>query len=130
MTARTGTKITARRRDAVAHVVNRIEIEMRRIDLWEQTPPVPSRMTSQQPFCFDTLQFGEWLQWCFLPRMRDILQRGADLPQASAIHPYAEDCLGRYAARPAKLLLLIRTFDELITGGDEPSKQRTARGGH
>jgi uncharacterized protein YqcC (DUF446 family) len=112
MTANTATKITARRRDAVANVVNRMEIEMRRIGLWAQTPPVPSRMVSQQPFCFDTLQFGEWLQWCFLP------------------YPYAEDCLCRYAARPAKLLSLIRTFDELITGGDEPSKQQTARGGH
>jgi uncharacterized protein YqcC (DUF446 family) len=87
-------------------------------------------MASQQPFCFGTLQFGEWLQWRFMPRMRDLFQHGADLPEASAIHPYAADCLCRYVARPAKLLFLIRTFDELITGGDEPSKQRTARGWH
>ncbi len=130
MNSRAGLKLEEQRREAVAIVVDRIEIEMRRIELWEKTPPVPSRLASQQPFCFDTLQFGEWLQWCFLPRMRHIFRHGAELPECSAIHPYAEDCLLGCASNPAKLLFLIRTFDELISSGDEPCKRPTDRSWH
>ena len=122
MSIATGLDPADRHREVVAAIVDGIEREMRRIELWETTPPVPSRMASTQPFCFDTLRFHEWLQWQFLPRMRRIFEQGDTLPEESAIHPYAQDCLIGWRQNPQTLLFLIRTFDELISGrGEAPA---------
>jgi uncharacterized protein YqcC (DUF446 family) len=103
------------RRRAVAAVVADIAAEMRRARLWETDAPSPRRLASSQPFCFDTLQFHQWLQWQFLPRMTEILDGGHDLPDSSAILPYAEEFLPSRLEDPRRLLFLLRTFDELIT---------------
>lgn len=103
---------------AVAEVVDGIEAEMKRVDLWEEERPAPARLGSAQPFCFDTLRFHEWLQWLFLPRMQRILDAGgAGMPAESGIHPYAEECLRDDPRDTDALLLLIRRFDELVTAG-------------
>lgn len=103
------------RRRAVAEVVDGIAREMRRNDLWEGHAPSDRRLASTQPFCCDTLQFHQWLQWQFLPRMHDILDHEKDLPENSAILPYAEEFLPGKLDKPERLLFLLHTFDELIT---------------
>jgi uncharacterized protein YqcC (DUF446 family) len=47
--------------------------------------------------------------------MRKIFSDGGELPSASAIHPYAEDCF-EHLDDSSKLLLLIERFDGLIRG--------------
>jgi len=111
------------RRRAVAEVVEDIAREMRRSDLWDDRAPSDHRMSSTQPFCCDTLQFHEWLQWQFLPRMNLILEQERDLPENSAILPYAEEFLPGKLDRPERLLFLLHTFDELITR-DWPASDR------
>lgn len=104
---------------AVAEVVDGIEAEMQRIELWDAERPTLSRLGSPQPFCFDTLRFHQWLQWLFLPRMRRILAaHGAGMPSESGIHVYAEECLRDDPRDTDELLALIRRFDELISGAD------------
>jgi uncharacterized protein YqcC (DUF446 family) len=103
---------------AVAEVVDGIEAEMQRIELWDAERPALSRLGSAQPFCFDTLRFHQWLQWLFLPRMRRILAAdGAGMPSESGIHAYAEECLRDHPRDTEELLALIRRFDELISAG-------------
>jgi uncharacterized protein YqcC (DUF446 family) len=111
------------RRRAVAEVVDGIAREMQRTDLWEEQAPSDRRMASTQPFCCDTLQFHQWLQWQFLPRMNDILDQEKDLPENSAILPYAEEFLPGKLDKPERLLFLLHTFDELITR-DWPAANR------
>ncbi len=104
---------------AVAEIVEDIEAEMKRIELWEEERPALSRLGSPQPFCFDTLRFQQWLQWLFLPRMRRILAAGgAGMPSESGIHAYAEECLREDPRDTDELLSLIRRFDEVITAGE------------
>jgi len=103
----------------VAEIVDGIEAEMRRIELWEAERPALTRLGSDQPFCFDTLRFHQWLQWLFLPRMRRILAAdGAWMPSQSGIHAYAEECLREDPRDTDELLSLIRRFDEVITAGE------------
>ncbi len=103
---------------AISHVVERIAEELKRSELWEDERPSPERLASGQPFCYDTLDFHQWLQWLFLPRMRRILAAGGEgMPARSAIHPYADECLGHVEQNTDVLLALIRQFDELITDG-------------
>lgn len=62
-----------------------IERELRVLGWWETTPPGEQALSSQEPFCVDTLEFAQWLQWIFLPRMKIILERDLPLPNASGI---------------------------------------------
>ncbi len=98
----------------VAHVVMAIEAEMRRLHLWEDESPSQAALASQQPFCFDTLRFTQWLQWIFIPRMKHIMNESLPLPVDSGIAPMAEECLRELDADATYLLTLIRRFDELI----------------
>jgi uncharacterized protein YqcC (DUF446 family) len=108
--------LPSQRERALIAVVDGLEAELRRMELWEPEPPSERMLASTQPFCFDTLALSQWLQWLLIPRMRRILAGEGDLPTRSAIHPYAEDCF-EHLDDPSALLLLIEQFDGLI--GDE-----------
>ncbi|MDD3610387.1 MAG: YqcC family protein [Halothiobacillaceae bacterium] len=91
-----------------------IEAEMRRIGLWGDTAPDPDALASVMPFCYDTLLFHEWLQWVFLPRMREVFQRGESLPAACVIHPLAEHSFAELPHPTDALLALIDQFDRFM----------------
>jgi len=105
----------APRERALAAIVDGLEAELRRMELWEREAPSAESLASTEPFCIDTLVFSQWLQWLLIPRMRSILAGDGNLPTASAIHPYAQDCFEHLEDRTA-LLTLIRRFDALIRG--------------
>ncbi len=105
----------AQREHALMAVVDGLEAELRRMELWDRVPPSAASLESTQPFCVDTLALSQWLQWLLIPRMRRILAGDGELPTASAIHPYAEDCFEHLEDSTA-LLTLIRRFDGLIRG--------------
>lgn len=98
----------------VADVVLAIEAEMRRTGIWQATPPSDQALASQEPFCVDTLEFNEWLQWVFLARMKAILEQGGPLPERSAIYPYAEEWHRNHQWGNARLLNALRNFDEIV----------------
>ncbi|HEX6996269.1 MAG TPA: YqcC family protein [Gammaproteobacteria bacterium] len=102
------------RRQALAVVIDRLEATMRAADTWEDEPPPERLLASTQPFCFDTLTFTQWLQWLMIPRMRSILDNHEELPQTSAILPYAEEFVSE-RGHGRELLRLIERFDELIS---------------
>lgn len=93
-----------------------IERELRLLGWWEELPPAPEQLASQEPFCVDTLDFHQWLQWIFLVRMKGILEQGLPLPSASGILAMAEMA---WQARPetAALRQQLEAFDALITQG-------------
>jgi len=107
--------VTAARERALIAVVDGLEAELRRMRLWEREPPREDLLASPRPFCVDTLELSQWLQWMLIPRMRRILAGDGELPTCSAIHPYAEDCF-EHLDDPSALLLLIERFDDLIRG--------------
>lgn len=91
-----------------------IERELRALGWWDVTPPSGQALSSQEPFCVDTLEFAQWLQWIFLPRMKIILEQDLPLPNASGILEMAEMV---YAGRRAEARLLqqhLARFDQLI----------------
>lgn len=91
-----------------------IEAEMRRIALWEASPPDPAALASRMPFCYDTLAFHQWLQWVFLPRMRQVVESDQGWPANSDIHPLAEYSFQRLEADTDELLALVKEFDRFI----------------
>ncbi|MEP9318317.1 YqcC family protein [Pseudomonas sp. LABIM340] len=100
---------------AVADQLLLIERELRAIGMWGVESPSTDRLSSIEPFCVDTLALEEWLQWIFLPRMKLIIESGADLPSASGIRAIAEMAYANEGARVAALLDALGAFDQLIS---------------
>ena len=94
-----------------------IERELRVRGWWDDVSPSTEALSSVEPFSVDTLDFEQWLQWIFLPRMKMILEQDLPLPNASGIQEMAEMV---FAARTVQgkdrqLQVLLKEFDLLIT---------------
>jgi uncharacterized protein YqcC (DUF446 family) len=100
----------------VAEQLLLIERELRLLGWWEEQAPSLQALSSQQPFCIDTLAFEQWLQWIFLPRIKHLLEAGAELPGVSGIKPMAEQVYGSQAEKVRALIKLLGEFDQLIVG--------------
>jgi uncharacterized protein YqcC (DUF446 family) len=92
-----------------------IERELRLLGLWKAVPPSDEDLSSREPFCVDTLDFDQWLQWIFLPRMKTILEQDLALPSASGILEMAEMVYASRLGEIRTLLSLLAQFDQLIT---------------
>lgn len=101
----------------VADSLLRIEIELRRLDVWESEAPPEEAFRSTQPFCIDTLEFTQWLQFVFVERMKILIEGGHPLPSVSGIAPMAEE---HFRGRPESGLELIRELEEIdrLLSGD------------
>lgn len=98
----------------VAEQLLLIERELRVLGWWADAAPSAEALSSPEPFCVDTLAFEEWLQWIFLPKMKIILESGADLPQVSGIRPMAEMAFRERPVEVRALLESLGEFDRLI----------------
>lgn len=92
-----------------------IEHELRVLGWWQEQAPSAEALASQEPFCVDTLTFEQWLQWIFLPRMKQLLEAGAALPSVSGIQPMAEMVYREQSGVARRLLELLGEFDRLLT---------------
>lgn len=98
----------------LAEQLQLIERELRGLGGWQSSPPEPEALASEQPFCVDTLEFEQWLQWIFLPRMQALLSSGAPLPSSCAIAPMAEMAFAQRLAPAQTLLSVLGEFDRLL----------------
>ena len=98
----------------LADLLLNIEAEMRRIDLWEGHPPEPQALQSLIPFCHDTLRFEQWLQWVFVPKIKQVVESGEECPSSSDISPLAEYRFEQLAQPTTELLQLIERIDSHI----------------
>lgn len=103
---------------ALADQLLLIERELRALDLWAEQSPPAEALASVEPFCVDTLELEEWLQWIFLPRMKLIIESGAELPRTSGIRAIAEVVYAPQGERVLALYEALGEFDRLI--GLEP----------
>ncbi|WP_133752005.1 YqcC family protein [Pseudomonas sp. LP_7_YM] len=100
---------------AIADHLLLIERELRVLDWWTDMPPSDEALASREPFCVDTLDFDQWLQWIFLPRMKTILEQDLALPNASGILEMAQMVYANRARETRHLQELLAQFDRLIT---------------
>ncbi|ENM5826917.1 YqcC family protein [Vibrio metoecus] len=68
-------------------LLDELESTLRAAQLWQATPPTPNALASQEPFAVDTLLPHEWLQWIFLPKMKQAIAQNA-VPRGFALEPY------------------------------------------
>lgn len=98
----------------VSALLSSIQSEMQSQQLWAAQSPSAEALSSQQPFCVDTLMFTEWVQWLMLPRLKMMIDQRTSLPQNSNMHSMAEEAFKRIEADTNQLLELIKALDEAL----------------
>lgn len=99
----------------VADSLLRIEMELRQLGLWESESPPPEAFQSAQPFCIDTLEFTQWLQFVFVARLKILIEDDRALPSVSGIAPMAEE---HFRTRPESgegLIRELKVMDQLLS---------------
>ena len=98
----------------LAGLLDHIEGELQRLELWEEQPPPPHAFRSPNPFCFDTMSVPQWLQWVFIPRMRETLSMGVPLAAACQVAPAVELYFEDVGGESGELVALLEEFDALM----------------
>lgn len=97
--------------DVLADALLALEQALRQQGLWAAQPPSPGALASREPFCADTLPFEAWLQWVFIPRMGQIVQRGGRLAASCNIQPMGEEAFAHLGRRGAALVSILGQID-------------------
>jgi len=100
---------------AVQHA-DRIEGELRRMDVWSSEPPPPEAFQSRVAFFGDTMSFYQWLQFVLLARVRDVVANRGAFPRSSSVGAYAVRELDG-CDEAADLIRLLSEFDAFIEAG-------------
>lgn len=101
----------------VADSLLRIEIELRQLGVWETEPPPEEAFQSTKPFCIDTLEFTQWLQFVFLERLKVMIENDHPLPSVSGIAPMAEEHFRGREQSVGRLIRELQEIDQLLSGG-------------
>ena len=101
----------------MADLLLELERELRALQLWASEKPTRAMLTSTAPFAADRLSLEQWLQWIFIPRIKQLIEANAALPTSCKIHPYAEECLGKDNETVGSLLGILSRIDRHISAG-------------
>ncbi|SUB24442.1 YqcC family protein [Avibacterium avium] len=80
-------------REQTKYQLQQLQKAMEELALWQAVAPEAAAFDSVEPFCIDTMNAHEWLQWVFIPRMYAIIESNEPLPHKMAIVPYIEEAL-------------------------------------
>jgi uncharacterized protein YqcC (DUF446 family) len=105
--------MTYTRYTLLASLLIDIECELRRASLWGTVPPSDEALASVEPFCVDTMDLEQWLQFVFLPRMHTLITAKASLPAQCNITSIAET-VWTANVHAQNVIDVLRQFDEAI----------------
>lgn len=108
------------RRVRVAELLLDLEAALRNAQLWEASAPSAAALASTEPFCIDTLNFIQWLQHVFLPRMHMLLHSGAELPQKCGMAEMAELYFSASSSNGSAVIATLREIDQIIEVAAQP----------
>ena len=96
----------------VARYADEIEAEMRKTGFWQSAALRPEQLAFTQAFAMDTMTFSQWLQFIFLPRVREAVASnqfpGSSSVGAQAVREF--DGIGE----ASRLVTLLAEFDSLF----------------
>ena len=98
----------------VIHLLDNLEHHLKQLQLWQQELPPLQALNSNAPFCCDTLSFEQWLQFIFIPKMREIIELDVPLSVSMTLLPMAEQSWQVQLSQYQDLLEIIRAFDQLF----------------
>jgi len=96
----------------VSRYADEIEDEMRSIGMWQDQPLRPEQLNFKQAFGMDTMTFTQWLQFVFLPRVRESVAANS-FPSGSSVGAQAVREFDGYPEAD-RLITLLSEFDALF----------------
>jgi len=100
----------------VTHILEQLELELKQRSLWQVAPPTAEAMASTLPFCMDTLDFHQWLQFVLIARLRQMILLQMALPAHSALYPMATEVYKQELGYHSTLIEILAELDEALTG--------------
>lgn len=102
---------------AIAAELDKLEAELKALNLWggERKRPDPEKLNSNTPFCMDTLQFNEWLEYVLIERFRQMLSQSLPLPQKMQVHTYAQEHYRGEWGKYRSLIGRLQSLDRLVS---------------
>ena len=91
-----------------------LEAALQHCGRWSAQRPKAEALASSAPFCVDTLDFCQWLQFILIERLRGLIERNDSLPALSGIAPMAEQVLALPAEEKARLVAALVALDRAL----------------
>lgn len=93
--------------------IDDIESEMKSSGAWSNKALDPVLLEDMGPFGNNTMPFENWLQFVFIPAVKDIIKNNDEFPETSQVGNYA---VYAFDAQPAyqNLTYLLGEFDDLF----------------
>jgi len=99
--------------DGAGEYADKIEQELRRLEVWQAEPPPPEAFQSTRAFYGDTMSFYQWLQFVLIPRVRNVIATRGHFPPSSQVGAYAVRELDG-CDEASELITLLSSFDRFI----------------
>ena len=99
----------------LSDMLKTLEEGLQREELWLAQTPSNDALSSVEPFAVDTLTFIQWLQFLFLPQIKQICQEAAELPAICSIAPMAEEYFKSIQITGDTIVSQLTQIDQLIT---------------
>ncbi|WP_299074147.1 YqcC family protein [uncultured Paraglaciecola sp.] len=71
-------------------LLKKLQQSLQEAKLWSNVVPPSKALQSLLPFAVDTLSFEQWLQFIFIPKMRELINTEPHLPKNLKLLPMAE----------------------------------------
>ena len=100
---------------AVTEILMDLEKELRQLNLWDFELPSAEALASTEPFAVDTLNFPQWLQVIFIPRLYFMVKHCSALPTNCAVTAMAEEYFQALNANTARVISHLQKMDSLLS---------------
>lgn len=100
---------------AIAALLMDVEKELRELRLWQAEPISAEALASTEPFAIDTMNFSQWLQFIFIPRLYGLIEQQLALPTHCSVAPMAEEYFAGMNLYSEPLIAHLRHVDSLLT---------------
>lgn len=103
----------------LALLLEALKQNLRDEKLYANTLPSPEALASSQPFCVDTLEFEQWLQFIMLPKFQHLVSNHLSLPSIKENQGMANIAEVVFTQRgiqqqAANTILTIKKIDQLL----------------
>ncbi len=98
----------------IALLLDEIELELRRLGYWQGDAGCPDAQAfcSTVPFCLDTMEFQQWLEYVLIARLRELMSKDRPLPERMLTAPMAQEVWRGRWNEHKQLIMLLKRLDE------------------
>ncbi len=91
-----------------------IEDALKEHNLWGglENRPKEEAFLSTEPFCLDTMEFHQWLEYVLIDKFRYLIKNNLDLPSKLLLHTIAEEYYRGEWHKYRSLMYTLREFDK------------------